>query len=497
MGGHGQWGQRVERRAAPVAAPARAGGQPARIRRPVAGLDLAHLQAVAGNRAAVGLLAGRRRVQRAVYLANQDDLIYKHSSGSATEYAFVHKGQDRTAFYLEYDRIARVQRLVAALSGKWTTVGTLGKSRGQEFVRERDRQQWFDGLAANAAAGKAEALGVLDALGPVLTEVNGAMTDVTNRIPAPVLNHIAFVAATRGALYNNVGGGSRLPKAAGLLVVRKDRPRDQLLEWLGVDADVLADVTVQGLGPELMSAVAGEMRGAPGTFRNVLELKLDPGSPQPDMVYGSTVQAGRSRNARVVCAGTAYADDLSDLLVTAAPGVVASFNTLPAVTADSGWVPGTQLVTVNRGEGQVKAMNGWNALGAAAFANRQGVAHFDLQQNWEWLHVQGAQIGGATAGGNLVAGLYVTNSMMIPYETMVARWAQADPTHFQARFVAKPATAGFASEIAIWIEAKGHQVLGDFEPRQLISFGPLSGRIVDRLANEMIKRGMDRAHKVS
>src|SRR5690606_28456733 len=95
---------------------------------------------------------------------------------------------------------------------------------------------------------------------------------------------------------------------------------------------------------------------------------------------------------------------------------------------------GTNLTTVDRGEGQMAARDKWNALGAAAYANRQFGTNYDLNQNWEWLHIQGAQIGGQTIGSNLVPGLFVTNSLMIPYENMIKQWAQTDPTRFWAKF---------------------------------------------------------------
>lgn len=81
----------------------------------------------------------------------------------------------------------------------------------------------------------------------------------------------------------------------------------------------------------------------------------------------------------------------------------------------------------------------------------------NLDQNWEWLHIQGAQIGGQTVAGNLVAGVYATNSMMIPYETLVAEWARQDPHQFMAKFDARSTAGGFASLISISIQAKDHK----------------------------------------
>ena len=50
-------------------------------------------------------------------------------------------------------------------------------------------------------------------------------------------------------------------------------------------------------------------------------------------------------------------------------------------------------------------MERWNALGAAAYGNKFLGRRYDLTQSWEWLHVRGAQIGGATTAGNLVPGV--------------------------------------------------------------------------------------------
>src|SRR5579884_3381912 len=104
----------------------------------------------------------------------------------------------------------------------------------------------------------------------------------------------------------------------------------------------------------------------------------------------------------------------------------------------------------------------------------------------------GAQIGGATDGNNLVPGLYVTNSFMIPYETMVMQYARADPTNFFAHFRVSPTGTLFARYISIEITAKGHKMLGDLEPTLLGRFDVLLGKVVDKLSNEIIKRNLDR-----
>ena len=49
----------------------------------------------------------------------------------------------------------------------------------------------------------------------------------------------------------------------------------------------------------------------------------------------------------------------------------------------------------------------------------------------------------------------------------------------------------FATGIELWIKATGHPSLGDFPERRLASFDPLSGRLVDKMAGEIVKRQID------
>ncbi|MBD2358718.1 DUF4157 domain-containing protein [Tolypothrix sp. FACHB-123] len=69
----------------------------------------------------------------------------------------------------------------------------------------------------------------------------------------------------------------------------------------------------------------------------------------------------------------------------------------------------------DRGGGQIQAMNKTNA---AAYAYGKEITGA-LEKNWEWLHIQGAGLGGETASTNLVAGTYSANSHMIPFEGQI------------------------------------------------------------------------------
>ncbi len=72
-----------------------------------------------------------------------------------------------------------------------------------------------------------------------------------------------------------------------------------------------------------------------------------------------------------------------------------------------------QFVGADRGRGQEAAMNGTNARGYAWATNTAG---WNTTQ-WEWLHIRGASLGGATAPTNLVLGARDANTHMIPFES--------------------------------------------------------------------------------
>jgi hypothetical protein len=75
--------------------------------------------------------------------------------------------------------------------------------------------------------------------------------------------------------------------------------------------------------------------------------------------------------------------------------------------------PTAHFVARDRGAGQGPAMANTNARGYAWFHQIPGWN----QTRWEWLHLRGAGLGGATDGTNLVLGTYDANTQMIPYES--------------------------------------------------------------------------------
>lgn len=78
-------------------------------------------------------------------------------------------------------------------------------------------------------------------------------------------------------------------------------------------------------------------------------------------------------------------------------------------------------VGMGRGDGQFANMANTNATGYAYLANVPGWQ----TQRWEWLHIRGAGLGGATDSTNLVAGTRDANTHMIPFESNIRILATA------------------------------------------------------------------------
>lgn len=140
-------------------------------------------------------------------------------------------------------------------------------------------------------------------------------------------------------------------------------------------------------------------------------------------------------------------------------------------------------------------MKNWSAYGAAAFhnahrADRGGPVDVDAD-NWEWLHIRGAQIGGETDSANLLAGTFSANSQMIPYESQLQKWHVGNHGRIWARFTAVARDVVLAERIVIEVYTDRHRELGSIpadEPLR-VEFSPLTGRVVDKLLGR--HRGQD------
>lgn len=496
-------------------------------------------------------------VQRAPYLFNADDMIYRESDAAFGDADFAHLGVLKGAYphvFVPYSSLDSVGDVIAS---ELDRLANQPRAANRPTTRRTAKQAtpWSYPAPAVAAAktamapragakqsAKALHQAALAAprgiekrrtLRPGRVEMSDRRRDVASNVKQSLASDselAAFGAALRralptiyevdpttnclrpipgasdellatavmwivesGASLRVEGGGSRLPRAKGTITISHDIPeaRSFVFAALGVDPtdQRYMDIEVQSRP----GAVAyGDAREDASEATGVFDLRLPQGV---DAYYSSTVSTTRSSNSMISVAGERFSDDeffgISD--AGRIQQLRGELGRLPTATADSGWIPGTDLTAPkDRGDGQAAAMGNWNALGAAACANLAAGAGFDVGQNWEWLHVRGAQLGGSTDGSNLVAGLYVTNSFMIPFEKMVRNWAAAGPSSFHASFRAINAGAGFAERLEIWIRAEGHPELHDLPEQRLIEFDPLRGVVVDQLAAEFVKRRLDR-----
>jgi hypothetical protein len=467
-------------------------------------------------------------IRRSVYLFNEDDSIYKDTEYDTLELAFVQKLGSNSIF-IEYGAIERVRktgafqgvvlkylpaRPKAKIVKPEDALGASSSGISKAAVREKAKKS----RAKNKAKAEAEELSGADRSADIRGEVITAVKDQTPDgkelvealgkvfvydredgefaiadVDLKFLSVIISDALFRGPSQMRTGGGSRLPAAMGFLWVQgaDNLDREQILQVIGVPANEIEKyrrVGVKHVDWATYQVKLGQVGGS-----NSYEFTSPDGRIRA--IYTSAVETARGSNSRIQVAGTAYTVDNDFLAVSPASDkgqrIQAAYGTLGPATADSGWIAGTGLNARDRGVGQTAAMGGWNALGAAAYGNVFLGHHHDLAQNWEWLHIRGAQLGGVTNGTNLVAGLYVTNSAMIPFEAMIERWARADPTKFEARFIARGINGAFCHRIEVQIRANGHSQLGNLPESVLASFDPVSGKVVDKLAGEFMKRAID------
>ncbi len=422
----------------------------------------------------------RDTIQRAIYLANEDDCIYK-SEDIPGEFAFLEPlhSQGKLPMFINYHVIdgLKADNTIAGLWKKYNCVA--------EFVKS-DLVELLKGESPKAVQIKAVVGQIY-----LYNKDAGALQPLVASAQEMAMAIVAV--CTRGPKRYQMGGGSRLPKAFGILTTYK-LSKEKALTILGISRDKIGDyariVVHNRSNYSLYESELKTARASGQQFFDYYDMFTN-----ANMFYVSAVDVTRSQNAKIQVNNVRYTDvqfNSIDPMSVEATEINDSFNALGLPVADSGWVPGTNITKKPRGEGQAKAMNYWNAFGAAAYANRFLHQTYPLDQNWEWLHIRGAQIGGATDPTNLVPGLYVTNSFMIPYESMILKWAQADAGHFWVKFAVLPPNTRFPRWICLSIMAKNHKNLLDLPEQVLIQFDVLQGRVIDKLANEFVKRAIDR-----
>ncbi|MGH2732989.1 MAG: hypothetical protein ACRDJG_08655 [Actinomycetota bacterium] len=452
---------------------------------------IAALQARCGNRAVQRVIAGERAavleaaapapaapapiapVQRKVYLANSDDNIYRDDSNEGIDLAFVDVRQEKVGkkrpMFILYSVFTE---LADRVRQEWQGLESAGV--GRYYTPENWAKEW---IRANVKFREVQLLWEDDEgkLSPLTQSLLGEET---------FLFKLALVAVS-GPRYWNTGGGSRLPPARGTIHANEE-DLDYVLSALGISAKEFStkfrDVKFVRLDNMPYIIQHEQLREAGA---NIIDFD--------HFFYASDVSVRRSKHSRFQAAGRHY-DEQFSAVARGSPEEGSLRLSLESLTPPRGHEWDATLTSRGREEGQSQAMGNWNALGAAAFANRLYGYNLALDQNWEWLHIRGAQIGGETRGGNLVPGLFVVNSEMIPYEKLIAKWAQQAPRKMRARFSVEPLSGVFARTIVIQVSAQDHPSLGTIleDNPATVRFDPLRGTVVDKMKGRIQQALYDR-----
>jgi hypothetical protein len=164
-----------------------------------------------------------------------------------------------------------------------------------------------------------------------------------------------------------------------------------------------------------------------------------------------------------------------------------SYNKLKKTRALQDWAK-VDRVGMRAGT-QDQAMEGWNALGMAAYANSVLGRDLKLDQDYEWLHIRGVQNGGRNLVENLGTGTWIANSQMIPFENQIRNWADKKPGSIEARYetTTNPANSPVLDKITIKVAASANHEIGPVtkaDPLK-VEFDAQSGLLADSFTNKV------------
>lgn len=419
--------------------------------------------------------------QCAMYLFNGDSNVYKDSDDDTLEFAYVSSGE-HLSYFINYYAVQKIQNNATLMELSKISDRTLQKCLDDILQGIKPNYRGISQKDWTKVQGELQTdVGVIKMI--------NTKTNVITVCNNPILvSKVIFDTFMHGAQCRpEYGGGSRLPRGKGYFFYRNDLNKNWL-EALGLTAEDFAGIKIKALPSNFIEAT---LNTAKMERYNYYEYYIDKASTIPDAIYVSEVISKRANSSRFTCNGVNYDEMFTNITQADSDKIDASFKSLTKPNATTGWVEGKNINKVGRGDGQASAMDKWNALGAVAWANYKYGCTFDLNQNWEWLHIRGAQLGGETTGGNLIPGLFVTNSYMIPYENMILKWATDDPTKFWVKFDSIVNSNVFTTQIYFYICAKGHKTLGNFGPNLLVTFDPLRGSLVDKVAGQFLKHKID------
>jgi len=448
--------------------------------------------------------AGSAVVQRKVFLLNSDENIYQDSAYDGLELAYLGDmgdGAGKRPLFMTYKELIDLQ---GAGLARWESIATekkagMSSARAEKYEPgskpyDRDYGQFFEAYVREEHFNERKQQAFFEAHQFYYENEKGELKALAVNSAELALVLVARLkeAIKYGPRYRDVGGGSRLPRANGQLVIHKQPGSTHALSKAMI-------MDAVGITEEERGKYDGvreqEVSSAEDFARLYGEAAAQPGHQVDErgnkFFYKSAAGLVRSKNARITAAGKSYDEGFSTVEPDGAVHrtLEESFRSL-GVPAAKGWQLGTALSARNREDGQAIAMKKWNALGAAAYANRFHGAGFPLTQNWEWLHIQGAQIGGETQAGNLIAGTFATNSAMIPFENDIAKWAVEAPMQLKVRFSTEGGRNGFATRIVIDIAADQHPSLGSISEStpMRVTFDPVSTAVADKFSGKLLEK---------
>lgn len=440
--------------------------------------------AVAGYRPPGGparpAYAGGPVVQRRPILQNADTLEYLDEDVPDQPLAFastVEEARKNLGVFLDYNKLQAIFDFFAAQIRKSIeNFGVVGKRLPEAFAEKNKTTPKLG-----------EELKKL--VGTVWVEnpdyaLKALTADVWIKNPA-IIRAIIQRGEAGVAGYRPEGGGSRLPEAKGTLYYNAGTYRsreDALTRGCGVSTEELPQYAkVKGEG-KTSAEILWLEKNLKNTGHAGLFIEFN------DCLYLSTVQPVAPDKSRRASTELGSFKDFTGLGATQLNELNLSYQKIRRPPTTTDWI--TNLSGGRNGD-QNAVMRKWSAYGAALFSKQvHGNANLPTDQNWEWLHIHGAQIGGATGSDNLLAGTFVANSEMIPYESQLKAWRTENAGKIFARFSAKARDHVLAEEISIEVAAQDHPVLGTIDrsdPLKVI-FYPLRGEVIDRLTGQIRKK---------
>jgi hypothetical protein len=140
----------------------------------------------------------------------------------------------------------------------------------------------------------------------------------------------------------------------------------------------------------------------------------------------------------------------------------------------------------DRGKGQADAMGKWSAAAAVAVSNRIDKSSYNENLAWEWLHLRGAGLGGATVAGNLTPGTYSANSEMIPIENRIKQLkSKPEVDTLGLRVEPRQVKGVFAKQIEMHISVRYKGLLSAQSGSWTID--PYTGAVFDKFHEARLK----------